>query len=626
MNHIAKKIVSLFTCAFLVLGAGCSSSNATTTTEATGAYTDGTYTASAKGMNGDVPVTVVVENGNITEVTVGENSETEGIGTNAIEQLPSSIVEANSPDVETISGATITSDAIIKAVKIALGLEAPEEPTSATPDYTTTSADVIVVGAGLTGLTAAARVADLGHSVILFEQSDVLGGNSRVAGGYISGACTDIQKEYGIDDSPQLAFEDLVDIGGRDYMNPQLAWTHVQRAGEMVNWVNETLGVELSEPGHGAYTPTNVARVYITETGGMEYIDALEAYIQPYLDDQTITLYMNSKVDSIVTDENGVITGVTANGTTFNASQIILATGGYAYNEEWINRYNFENVRSQSPATADGSGYDLAESVGASFSNMDYMPAYPGALDVDDDTFSTTVIADASGWEGSIWVDINGNRLFDEVGFSTAERQSAWENAEHNYVYMVFTQEMMDNAQTPVLDVDANNGNWDKFNELLAAGDEVFSGSTIEEAAQAAGIDPQGLATTIERYNGFVQSGVDEDFGRTERLESFDSNTYYIVRTVPYVLLSKGGVDINTSAQVLREDGSVIDGLYAGGELIGGANIGGHASHGALACVSTFVWGTIAAESACSQLDGETIHVDGYTEISTEVPSYGLTD
>ena len=333
---------------------------------------------------------------------------------------------------------------------------------------------------------------------------------------------------------------------------------------------------------------------------------------------------MNSKVDSIVTDDNGAISGVSANGTTFSASQVILATGGYAYNKEWINRYNFENVRSQSPSTADGSGYDLAESVGASFSNMDYMPAYPGALDVDDDTFSTTVLADANGWQGSIWVDINGNRLFDEVGFTTAERQNAWEDAPHNYVYMVFTQEMMDNAETPVLDVDANNGNWDKFNELLEAKDEVFSGSTIEEAAQAAGIDPEGLSATIERYNEFVANGNDEDFGRTERLETFDSDTYYIIRTVPYVLLSKGGVDINTSAEVLREDDSVIEGLYAGGELIGGANIGGHASHGGLACVSTFVWGTIAAETACSKLDGKTIHVDGYTEISNDVPTYGL--
>ena len=275
MRHM-KKITTLLCCALLVLASGCSGSTPTSTSETlTRSYTDGIYTASAKGMNGDVPVTVTVENGNITDVTIGENSETSGIGTNAIDQLPGAIVKANTPDVDVVTGATITSEAIIKAVKIALGMEEAEQSSSTTPDYTTTQADVIVVGGGLTGLTAAARVADLGHSVILFEQSEVLGGNSRVAGGYISGAVTDIQSDYGIEDSFELAFEDLVDIGGREYMNPDLAWMHVQRAGEMVNWVNEDLGVKLSEPGHGAYTPTNVARVYITETGGMEYVDAL---------------------------------------------------------------------------------------------------------------------------------------------------------------------------------------------------------------------------------------------------------------------------------------------------------------------------------------------------------------
>lgn len=614
MNRL-KRSVSLITAAMLLLS-GCGGSTGSSASSDRGPYeTDGELTGSAQGMNGPVPVTVTVENGNITAVVVGENTETEGIGSKAVEELPGEIVKANSPDVDGVSGATVTSNAIKKATRIALGLEPADTGSSADA---VTEADIIVVGGGLTGMVAAIQSANLGASVILLEQSESLGGNSRYAGGYISGAKTKLQEEAGIDDSYELAYADLIRLGGIDNLKPELAWTHVQRAGEMVNWVNEELGVTLSEPGFGAYTPTNVARVYKADSG-MDYVNALQNTMQPFIDDGKLSVQMSSKVDSLIIDNNKVV-GVTVGDKEYHAQDVILATGGYAYNKEWIEKYNFTHARSQSPATATGSGYDLAESAGASFSNMDYMPAYPGALDIDDGSFSASVIADATGWSGSIWVDNTGKRLFDEVGFTTIDRQGAWENAPENYVYMVFTQEMRDNADTPVLNVDVNNGNWDKFDELLAAGDEVYSGSTIEEAAKAAGIDPEGLAAEITKYNSDVEKGKDSEFGRTERLEKIESDTYYVIRTVPYVLLSKGGVDVNTKAQVLREDGSTIDGLYAGGELIGGANIGGHASHGGLACASTFVWGTIAAESAVSDVKGEETHVSDYQPISTELP------
>ncbi len=606
-----------FIMASMMLLTGCGSSSGTSSTDRGPYETDGELTGTAQGMNGPVPVTVTVENGNITSVVVGENSETQGIGSEAVDKLPDEIVKANGTEVDGISGATVTSNAIKKAVNIALGLEAAETDSSSAE--VVTDADIIVVGGGLTGMVAAIRSADLGASVILLEQSESLGGNSKYAGGYISGAKTKLQEDAGIDDTYELAYEDLVRLGGLENLKPELAWAHVQRAGEMVNWVNEQLGVTLSEPGFGAYTPTNVARVYKADSG-MDYVNALQNAMQPFVDDGTLSVQMNTKVDSLIMDGDKVV-GVTAGDTEYHAQDVILATGGYAYNKEWIEKYNFAHSRSQSPSTATGSGYDLAESAGASFSNMDYIPAYPGALDIDDGSYSASVIADATGWSGSIWVDNTGKRLFDEVGFTTIARQQAWENAPENYVYMVFTQEMRDSADTPVLNVDAKNGNWDKFDELLAAGNEVYSGSTIEEVAKAAGIDPDGLAAEIEKYNADVANGKDSEFGRTERLQKIDSDTYYIIRTVPYVLLSKGGVDVNTSAQVLREDGSVIDGLYAGGELIGGANIGGHASHGGLACASTFVWGTIAAENAVSDVKGEEVHVEGYTPISTEVPN-----
>ena len=173
---------------------------------------------------------------------------------------------------------------------------------------------------------------------------------------------------------------------------------------------------------------------------------------------------------------------------------------------------------------------------------MLFRSAYAGALDTDEDTYSLTVSADVSGWEGSLWVDINGKRLADEIGFTVAERQHAWEDAEENYVFILFTQEMKDSAETPLLNVDAQAGSWDRFETELSKGYCVFSGSTIEELAASAGIEPQGLSDTLAAYNGYAEAGEDLQFGRTENLIPFESEQYYAVRNVPYILLTKGGV------------------------------------------------------------------------------------
>ena len=132
------------------------------------------------------------------------------------------------------------------------------------------------------------------------------------------------------------------------------------------------MGVDIGEPGFGAYTPTNVARVYKTETGN-NYVVALESLMAPYVENGQIAVYMNTFVDSLVTDGD-IVTGVTALGETYTAKGgVILATGGYGYNKEWVEMYNFAHSRSSSPTTSTGSGYTMAAEVGAAFSNMETM-------------------------------------------------------------------------------------------------------------------------------------------------------------------------------------------------------------------------------------------------------------
>ena len=183
-----------------------------------------------------------------------------------------------------------------------------------------------------------------------------------------------------------------------------------------------------------------------------------------------------------------------------------------------------------------------------------------------------------------------------ELGGLDSEKKGMYEAAPENLVFHIFSQETRD-TQPSIISGDDEN--WTKFEELLAANDCVYKADTIEELAAVTGIQAEALAETVTRYNGFVEAGVDEDFGRTpESLVSLGDGPYYAVKGCPSVLLTKGGPLMNSDAQVINTEGEPIVGLYQCGEIVGGANIGGNASVGGLANTINIVWGKISGNSA----------------------------
>lgn len=562
------------------------------------------YTATEQGFGGDVTVTLTVEDGVIVAAKAEGANETDGIGSKAIEALPAAMVETNSVKVDTVASATITSNAVLAAAEKALaeaGLkpedlvanEVVKEATVVEPTFA--DPDVIVIGAGSTGVNAAIAAAKAGAKVYLIEKNDDIGGSIRFAGGTTSAAGARQQIEAGVEDSPENFAEDLVRMGGGTNI-PELTRKHTECAAAAVDWLDD-LGADFGDRQpkmSSSYDAFNVPREYRVTGGGKAIIELIRPLLDAEVEAGNVSILLNTEVADIVVEDGAVKGVVLTDGREFRAPATVLATGGYGHNEELLHKYNYENVLTMAPSFVTGDGYRFAEKAGAQFNNMDYLPAYPGGIPCDG--FDTTLTATVKDYNGVIWVDVNGSRIVNEFDALDSERKAAYAAAPHNLVYMILTQEMRD-TQDSIISKDEN---WAKFDGLLAEENCVVKADTIEELAAKIGADAAALAATVDAYNADVEKGEDTQFGRPAESMMKLEAPFYAVKTCPYVMLTKGGPVMNPDAQVLDTNGNPIPGLYEGGELAGGANIGGSANIGGLANTSTIVWGKIAGESAAA--------------------------
>lgn len=560
---------------------------------------DGVYEGSANGMGGAVKVAVTVSGGKITAVEVVEHNETAGISDPAIEQMPAKIVDAQSTDVDAVASATVTSEAIKEAVKAALSGEETQE--KAELDITL-EPDVIVVGAGMAGLVASVRAAELGAKVLVLEQNYRVGGSANTAGGSISGACYQIQKEAGIEDSPELFYQDFVNLGGGEqYMNTEIAKVHSERSGEAIDWLQQDVGVEFSDKvDSGSYLTMDINRVTYTaggasSGGGSYFVRGLMNKLQPYIDAGQVQLCLDTLVTDITLNEAGDVTGIVVGEKQIAAPSTVIATGGYGYCERWLKEFNFTNITSNDPNTAIGSGYDFARKAGAAFDNMDYSSCYGGSVPVTG--FQASLRCNIN-YNGAVWINTNGDRVFNEPKATSMDKRTVWRTSDQNIIYVVLTESMLTDDQALFTGMMSNSAaftNEEKINELIEKG-YVFKANTISELAEM--IHTPNLEATLTQYNEDVKKGEDSVFGRTDNLLSFEEGPYYAVYTVPYLMMTAGGPRINGSAQLMREDGTVIGNVYLAGEIIGSANIAGHNTIGGIGHGICATWGKIAAESA----------------------------
>ena len=579
-----KRTLSLLLAFVMVLGlAACGGNTAQETTaaataasEEAGIYTPGTYTGTAAGKNGDVKVEVTFSANAIDSVKVVEHSETAGISDGAIENIPAAIVENQSLAVDTVSGATITSDAILKAVADAVaqaGGDVEVLKNAAAPagekEAKELSADVIVVGGGGAGMAAATRLAQLGKSVILVEKSGFLGGAISVSGGNQVVMGSQLQVDNGVaDDSVESMVADF-EANGANKNNKEILTLFAENVGATTDWLVANCGITFEEGLHqlGEYSHN---RELAYTGGGAGFAEAMRKAVE----EAGVQVLLNTKAESLIAD-NGTVTGVKAASSdadyTLTAGNVVLATGGYGANKDMLTD-EMKSALYYGPASSTGEGIQMAQAVGAQTANMEYGKRYPNGIEVSEGMAKSTIAGNIVGWTMSaILVNKDGNRVVNEKASNRTilEEELKQEGGE---LYLLLDAETFEAWKAKLAPAGISDADIEKYLEANGTTTPVFAhGETLEEAAAAAGINADNLKATVEKYNGFVAKGSDDDFGRaaTYLTKTIGEGPYYIVEQKPRFATTMGGLVINTSMQVLNEAGEPISGLYAAGENCG---------------------------------------------------------
>ncbi len=544
---------------------------------------DGTYVEIGKGNNGDIQVEMKVEGGKIASVTILQHGETPGLSDAAIEGIPQAIVEGQTIAVDTISGATNSSNGIIEAVRKCIEQAggdpadfeiAREKGTSNEVAELTT--DVVVVGAGAAGIAASLRADELGLKTVLLEKTSVIGGAIAVSGGNQVVTLSNLQKEAGVtDDSAESMVEDFFKNGAQKNVLDLLT-LFAENVGETTDWLNKYVGIQYDMKG-GLHKLAEYShnRELAYEGGGPGFASQARTKI----DGSNIEVYKQTRAEKLVTDNNGTVVGVIAKdntGKTYNitAKAVILATGGYGNNKELLSsELNTALYYGPLSSTGDGIIMATAEGINAATRLMEYGKRYPNGVEVSEGIAKSTIAGNIAAFsESAILVNTSGERVVNEK--SSNRNILEVELAQKNQMlYLLMDQATFDIFRPKVSEAGISESNINEWLENNGSTTPHFlHADTIEKLAEKAGMDASVLKTTVDRYNGFVQAGMDADFGRSADYlkKQIGDGPYYLVEQKPRFATTMGGLVINTDLQVMNKNNTVIPGLFAAGELAGG--------------------------------------------------------
>lgn len=548
------------------------------------------------GKHGDVTVAVTFDSGKIKDIKIVKQQENPVLAAKVFTDLKQHVIDTNSVQLDAISGATFSSNGFLDAVADAAkkaGVTLSKADKKAIKKVVKTlpkesTYDVVVIGAGGAGFSAAIEAKNAGANVVLLEKMPAVGGNSLISGAEMNAAKNWVQPKLGInDDSPELHAEDTYKGGDmKGDMNVIKVMTH--NALDAAKWCRDYLGVRFEDDNLFFFGGHSRKRALIpVGHTGTEFITKFQAKA----DELGIPVITNMKAEELIKDKSGRVVGVkaTMNGAsyTFNAKGgVVLATGGFGANPEMVKKYNpkiDERFKTTDAPGTTGEALYMAERAGAQLVNMGYIQTYPIC-----DPISGVIelIADAR-FDGAIMLNQEGKRFVEELQRRDVLSEAILKQT-GGYCWVLWNDKIGSISNT----VKEHPTEYEAFTKqgIMATCDD------LKCVADFTKIPFDSLKGTVNRVSSMTGKGNDKDFNHRSGLVDMTQGKYYVIKAVPSVHHTMGGVRINEKAQALTAEGKAIPGLWAAGEVTGvthGTNrLGGNAY------TDIIVFGRIAGKAA----------------------------
>lgn len=508
--------------------------------------------------------------------------------------MKDAMIKHNTADIDAVTGATVSSDALRNAVKEAAAkagvtLAGPVALLKRAPKVPETNVyDVVVIGAGGAGFSAAITASDAGAKVVLLEKMPNFGGNSLVSGAEMAAAGNWVQKKLGIEgDSVELHYQDTMK-GGDMKGDPAVVRTMVENALPAAEWCRDVIGVEFQEDNLFFFGGHSKKRSLIPKGAtGLDFITKFSAAAEK----RGIPIITNMKAEELMRDASGRVTGVkaTMDGKryTFSARKgVVIATGGFAANVAMrteANPFYGDGFKTTNMPGAMGEGITMAKNIGAQVVNMGLIQTYPMC----DPNSGAIELIDDARFEGAILVNQEGKRFVEELQRRDVLSEAIL-NQTGQYCWVLWNDNIGKISNT----VKAHANEYEAFTKqgIMTTCDD------LKCIADFTKIPFDQLQKTVKRVSDMAGKGNDKDFNHRSGLVDMQQGKYYVIKAVPSTHHTMGGVRINEKAEALTAEGKVIPGLWAAGEVTGvthGTNrLGGNAY------TDIIVFGRIAGEAA----------------------------
>ncbi|MFC6180781.1 NAD(P)H-dependent oxidoreductase [Lactiplantibacillus daowaiensis] len=568
----------------------------------------------AMGHNGIISYEVDVDDNKIEDLKILKHSETSGIFNQVIDKLKKSVITEQSFNVDTISGATVMTQALLDSAKKAVADEdvklTPKPKATKATGTTHLSADVVVIGGGEAGLVAGSRALTKGQSVILVEKNGYLGGATILNGSNVTGTGSKVAAGIFGDnhDTPATLAEDVT-RESKHTNYPAMTDLMVNNIGPAIDFISDFADLHYQKA--QTQTPEHSINRQIELPTASSY-EFIQKVAKAFNEHGGKTL-LDTRVEALTFNRHGDVNGLVAyqhaTPVKIKARSVVLATGGHGANQK-MRGTESKGLDYYGPMTSTGDAYDFNAKLNLQTHDLGWYKVYPHGVEVEPGVAKLTTYASKKATDmGALYVNTKGQRIVnesavysdfrdailaqpDKVAFMLMDERT-WKQVYDLLVLHDFTpkeiQNFFDNPDTT----------------------PIFTKGTLTEVAKAAGIDAAGLQQTVADYQGYAKAGTDPDFKRDAQfLHGFEGETYYLVEQRGRFATTLGGYTVTTpDLELVTKDAVPVANYYAAGEVAGGAN--GHDSMPSMmntwGISSGYVAGAAASANADTQkASGET--------------------